>query len=49
MLKEVVGPSTDVLVITEGLLVYLDEAQVRSLAMDLRNQAGIRWWLLDLA
>lgn len=49
MLKEVVGPSTDVLVMTEGLLVYLDEAQVRSLAMDLRNQAGIRWWLLDLA
>jgi methyltransferase (TIGR00027 family) len=49
MLKEAVGPSTAVLVITEGLLLYLDEAQVRSLAMDLRNQAGIRWWILDLA
>jgi methyltransferase (TIGR00027 family) len=49
MLKEAVGPSTAVLVITEGLLVYLDEAQVRSLAMDLRNQTGIRWWILDLA
>ena len=49
MLKEVVGPSTDVLVITEGLLLYLDEAQVRSLAMDLGAQAGIRRWLLDLA
>ena len=49
MLKEAVGPSSHALVITEGLLVYLDEAQVRSLAMDLGDQAGIRWWILDLA
>jgi methyltransferase (TIGR00027 family) len=49
MLKEAVGQSTNVFVITEGLLVYLDEAQVRSLAMDLRAQSGIRWWILDLA
>ncbi len=49
MLKDAMGTSTNVLVITEGLLVYLDEAQVRSLAMDLGAQAGIRWWILDLA
>jgi methyltransferase (TIGR00027 family) len=49
MLKDAVGQSRNVLVITEGLLVYLDEAQVRSLAMDLIAQAGIRWWMLDLA
>jgi methyltransferase (TIGR00027 family) len=49
MLKEAVGPSSDVLVVTEGLLLYLEEAQVRSLAMDLGAQAGIRWWILDLA
>jgi methyltransferase (TIGR00027 family) len=49
MLKEAVEPSRNVLVITEGLLVYLEEAQVRSLAMDLKAQAGIRWWILDLA
>ena len=49
MLKQAVGTSADVLVITEGLLVYLDEAQVHSLAMDLGAQAGIRWWILDLA
>jgi methyltransferase (TIGR00027 family) len=49
MLKEAVGPSTHVLVITEGLLVYLDEAQVRSLAMDLAAQAGVHGWILDLA
>ena len=49
MLKEAVRPSTDVLVITEGLLVYLDETQVRSLATDLGAQSGIRGWILDLA
>src|SRR6202795_3606197 len=49
MLKEAAGPSTDVLVVTEGLLLYLDEAQVRSLAMDLGAQTVIRWWILDLA
>jgi len=37
------------LVITEGLLVYLEEAVVRALALDLRNRAGIRWWIFDLA
>jgi methyltransferase (TIGR00027 family) len=49
MLKETVGASANVLVITEGLLLYLEEAQVRSLAMDVGAQAGIRWWILDLA
>jgi methyltransferase (TIGR00027 family) len=48
MLKGAVGTSANALVITEGLLLYLDEAQVRSLAMDLRAQAGIRRWILDL-
>jgi methyltransferase (TIGR00027 family) len=49
MLKEAVGTSTNALVITEGLLLYLEETQVRSLAMDVGAQAGIRWWILDLA
>jgi methyltransferase (TIGR00027 family) len=49
MLKEVAGASRNVLVITEGLLVYLDEAQVRSLAIDLAAQPSIRGWILDLA
>jgi methyltransferase (TIGR00027 family) len=49
MLKEAVGPSANVLVITEGLLLYLEEAQVRSLAMDVGAQASVRWWILDLA
>ncbi len=49
MLRESVGPSRNTLVITEGLLIYLDEVQVRSLALDLAAQAGIRGWILDLA
>ena len=38
-----------VLVITEGLLIYLDEDQVRSLAADLHQQATFKRWLLDIA
>lgn len=49
MLPDALGSSTQALVITEGLLVYLDEAQVRALAVDLAAQAGIRRWILDLA
>ena len=49
MLREAVGSSTQALVITEGFLLYLDEGEVRALAADLAAEAGIRWWLLDLA
>jgi len=49
MLEEAVGSSRNALVVTEGLLVYLDDAQVRSLAHDLAAQKGIRSWILDLA
>lgn len=38
-----------VLVVTEGLLVYLQPEQVADLAKDLAAQAPFRWWLLDLA
>jgi methyltransferase (TIGR00027 family) len=49
MLRDVVGSSHKALVIAEGLLVYLEEPQVRSLAQDLFAQAGVRWWVIDLA
>ncbi|MDP9082777.1 MAG: SAM-dependent methyltransferase [Pseudomonadota bacterium] len=49
MLRDAMGSSTQALVITEGLLLYLDDAQVRALTMDLAAQAGIRRWILDLA
>ena len=38
-----------VLVITEGLLIYLESAQVVDLARDLHDIVGARWWLTDLA
>jgi methyltransferase (TIGR00027 family) len=49
MLHGIAASSTQALVITEGLLVYLDEAQVRALTVDLAAQGGIRHWILDLA
>ena len=47
-LREAVTPSTQALVLTEGLLVYLDDAQVSGLSKDIAALAGIRYWLLDL-
>lgn len=38
-----------VLVITEGLLIYLEAEQVSDLARDLHEFARARWWLSDLA
>jgi len=38
-----------VLVISEGLLVYLDAAEVGALAGDLASQRGFRSWLTDIA
>jgi len=37
------------LVITEGLLVYLEAENVAELAADLHDIAQARWWLTDLA
>jgi methyltransferase (TIGR00027 family) len=39
----------NVLVITEGLLVYLTSEQVASLARALHAEPTFRWWLFDLA
>ena len=38
-----------VLVITEGLLVYLEESQVQELARALHAASSFRWWLTDLS
>lgn len=38
-----------VLVVSEGLLIYLDPAAVLELAMDLHEPASFRNWLIDLA
>lgn len=37
------------LIVTEGLLIYLSEAQVTALAGDLLAQPAFRWWLIDIA
>ncbi len=37
-----------VLVVTEGLLVYLSTEQVASVATDLYNMPNFRWWLCEL-
>jgi len=47
-LQDAVTPSTQALVITEGLLGYLDDAQVRALSKDLAALTGVRCWILDL-
>lgn len=38
-----------VMVLSEGLLIYLTPEQVGTLARDLHAQASFRWWLIDLA
>ncbi|HEX7371020.1 MAG TPA: SAM-dependent methyltransferase, partial [Rhodanobacteraceae bacterium] len=38
-----------ILVITEGLLVYLSPDDVAALARDLHDMARARWWLIDIA
>jgi methyltransferase (TIGR00027 family) len=48
-LARALGNATRALVITEGLLGYLDEEVVRSLGRDLASQKTLRWWLLDVA
>jgi O-methyltransferase involved in polyketide biosynthesis len=35
------------LVLTEGLLVYLDEDLIRAISRDLHAQPAIHWWVLD--
>ena len=38
-----------VLVVAEGLLIYLTPEQVAGLAQDLHAQPSFQWWLLDIA
>jgi methyltransferase (TIGR00027 family) len=47
-LQEAVTPFRQALILTEGLLVYLDHAQVRDLSRDLAALAAVRNWILDL-
>ena len=49
VIDEAIGESQCTLVISEGLVIYLDEDVVRALSADLFSRPVIRWWLLDLA
>ena len=49
LLRRVCTESRRTLVITEGLLVYLDAEQVAELAVDLHAEPSLRFWLMDLA
>jgi methyltransferase (TIGR00027 family) len=45
-----VGAAADkVLVVTEGLLIYLDPEEVKTLAADLRQPPAFKRWLMDIA
>lgn len=47
-LKRATSDGKKALVVTEGLLIYLDDAAVRSLGGDLASSPSIRWWITDL-
>ena len=49
LLASLGAASENALVITEGLLVYLDPAVVAELAEDLRDVPAFRRWIIDLA
>ena len=49
LFTKVGAAANKVLVITEGLLIYLEPEEVKSLAADLRQPAAFKRWLLDLA
>src|SRR5581483_6528577 len=49
VLARATAGATRVLVVAEGLLIYLSEGEVASLARDLAGVPAVRWWLIDLA
>ena len=49
LLRAVGASAKRVLVITEGLLIYLNEQQVTNLARDLHDVPAMQLWLTDLA
>src|SRR3989442_14097681 len=49
LFREVGGTAGRVLVVSEGLVVYLTRDQVAALAGALPAQPSFAWWLIDLA
>jgi methyltransferase (TIGR00027 family) len=48
LFTEITKNSKQALVITEGLLSYLPESQVASIATDIYEQSKLNWWLFEL-
>jgi methyltransferase (TIGR00027 family) len=48
-LDRVLTGAKQALVVTEGLLVYLEPQEVRALGEDLATQRAIAWWIADIA
>jgi methyltransferase (TIGR00027 family) len=49
LFAQVAAESSRVLVLTEGLLIYLTADDVAGLARDLHDARSFRWWVIDLA
>jgi methyltransferase (TIGR00027 family) len=48
-LDRALSGASNALVLTEGLLIYLDEQVVRTLSREFLARPSVRWWMLDLA
>src|SRR4051812_48130374 len=49
LFSQIGAESSRVLVVTEGLLIYLTADQVATLARDLHAPSSFQWWVIDLA
>jgi methyltransferase (TIGR00027 family) len=49
LFSQVGAQSSRVLVVTEGLVIYLTAEQVGALASDLHTPPSFQWWVLDIA
>ncbi len=49
LFADIGASSKQLLVVSEGLLIYLTPGQVRGLAEDLAGAPAFRWWLIDIA
>lgn len=47
LLESINARSKRVLILTEGVLPYLNEEEVRSLALDLKKQSNFHYWIVD--
>jgi methyltransferase (TIGR00027 family) len=49
LLTQLGSSARNAIVISEGLLIYLEPGDVQGLARDLAGAGGFRWWIFDLA